>query len=66
MLNLLRFGVPPNGRVQIGLDRLLALLLDLPGIDEVIPLPKMPNGDDPLTRAPWPIDRPLVRGLLGA
>ena len=61
----LRFGVPPHARFALGVDRLVALLLGLPAIHEVIPLPKMQDGNDPLTRSPWPIDNNVVRALLG-
>jgi len=65
LLQALRFGVPPHGRVTLGIDRLVALLMGLSGIDEAMPLPKQPDGTDPLVRSPWPIDAGVVRGLLG-
>jgi aspartyl-tRNA synthetase len=65
LLQVLRFGVPPHGRFAVGIDRLVALLRGLESIDDVIALPKMPDGSDPLTRSPWPIDNDLVRGLFG-
>lgn len=65
LLQALRFGVPPHGRIAIGFDRLVALLLGAPSIDEVIPLPKMPDGSDPLARSPWPVPAGVVRGWLG-
>ncbi len=61
----LRFGVPPHARFALGIDRLVALTLGLPAIHEVMPLPKMADGMDPLTRSPWPIDNNIVRALLG-
>ena len=63
LLKALRFGVPPHGRFAIGVDRLAALLKGLTNIHEMIPLPKAPDGLDPLTRSPWPIENHLVRGL---
>lgn len=65
LLDALRFGVPPFGRIAIGVDRLVALLRGLSSIDEVIPLPKTSEGVDPLARSPWPIDAGVVRGLFG-
>ena len=64
LLKTLRYGLPPHGRIAIGVDRLAALLRGLHGISEMIPLPKTAEGTDPLTRSPWPIDNHLVRGLL--
>ena len=63
LIKALRFGVPPHGRIAIGVDRLVALLKGLAAIHEVIPMPKTADGIDPLTRSPWPIDNHLVRGL---
>ena len=65
LLSLLRYGVPPHGRIAIGIDRLAALLQGLPTIDEVIPLPKTSEGTDPLARSPWPTDIGLIPGELG-
>jgi aspartyl-tRNA synthetase len=65
LLQVIRFGVPPHGRFAFGVDRLIALLRGLPSIDEVIPLPKTPEGEDPLARAPWPVAPNVLRNLLG-
>jgi aspartyl-tRNA synthetase len=63
LLKTLRFGVPPHGRFGLGVDRLAALLKGLTSIHEMIPLPKAQDGQDPLTRSPWPIDNNVVRAL---
>jgi aspartyl-tRNA synthetase len=65
ILAVLQYGVPPHGRIALGVDRLAALALGLSSIDEVIPMPKADDGLDPLTRSPWPIQTSHVRGLLG-
>jgi aspartyl-tRNA synthetase len=65
LLRAMRFGTQPHARIGIGVDRLVALLRGLPSIDEVIPLPKTSDGQDPLARAPWPIEPSLVQGLFG-
>lgn len=62
---ILDHGAPPSGRASIGVERLLALMLGLDGIDELIAIPKMPDGTCPLTRSPWPIENHIVRALLG-
>jgi len=58
-------GMPPFGRISIGVERLTALFLGLDGIDELIPMPKTPEGTCPLTRSPWVIENHTVRGLFG-
>ncbi len=63
LLEALRYGLPPSGRIAIGIDRMIALLLGFESIDEVQALPKMADGTDPLCRAPWPIDPQVVRAL---
>jgi aspartyl-tRNA synthetase len=63
LMGALKYGLAPHGRIAIGIDRLAALLKGLGGVSEMIPMPKMPDGTDPLTRSPWPIDNHIVRGL---
>ena len=65
VLEASRFGMPPHGRIALGVDRLVALLRGLDSIAETIPLPKAPDGTDPLARAPWPIEPSVVKGLFG-
>ncbi|HVY62617.1 MAG TPA: amino acid--tRNA ligase-related protein [Planctomycetota bacterium] len=60
-----RYGMPPHGRIALGVDRLVAILRGLDSIAETIPLPKLPDGTDPLTRSPWPIEPAMVKGLFG-
>lgn len=65
LLDALQYGLPPHGRLAFGIERLTALLLGLDSIEEVIALPKVWDGSDPLVRSPWPMDDALLRGLLG-
>lgn len=65
MLEAFRFGVPPHGRIGIGVDRLTALLRGLSSIDDVIPMPKNPDGSDELIRCPSPVTKGIARGLFG-
>src|SRR5207247_9745214 len=63
VLDAFRFGVPPHGGFAIGLDRLVALLQGVEGIDEVIAFPKSRSGEDLLFGAPAPIDRDLLTAM---
>jgi aspartyl-tRNA synthetase len=51
----LRMGCPPHGGFALGLDRLLAVILDAPSVREVIAFPKR-AGEDPMVGAPSVVD----------
>lgn len=55
MLDMLNSGCPPHGGIALGLDRLLAVILNTPSIRDVIAFPKTFEGRDPLSGAPSPI-----------
>jgi len=55
-LEALRYGTPPHAGFAIGIDRLVAILQNLPNIREVIPFPKTQSGADPLTGSPSRVD----------
>lgn len=55
MLDMLSSGCPPHGGIALGLDRLLAIILDTPSIRDVIAFPKTFEGRDPVSGAPSPI-----------
>lgn len=76
-LQALRYGTPPHAGFAVGIDRLLAILLEEPSIRDVIPFPKTQTGIDPMTRSPTPVEdaqlaelgidlRPAVRAALEA
>jgi aspartyl-tRNA synthetase len=65
VLEAFRFGVPPHGGIALGLDRMLAVLQGVEAVDEVIAFPKDRDGSDPMVKAPTPIDKDLLRALLG-
>lgn len=55
MLEMLESGCPPHGGVAIGIDRLLAVMLNTKSIRDVIAFPKTFDGRDPLSGAPSPL-----------
>jgi aspartyl-tRNA synthetase len=62
-LEALRYGTPPHAGFAIGIDRMVAILQDLPNIREVIPFPKTQTGADPLTGSPSRVDDEQLREL---
>ncbi len=52
MLEALDYGCPPHGGIAIGLDRLLAVMLDLGGVRDVMAFPKSTSGRDAMSDAP--------------
>jgi len=74
LLKAFEYGAPPHGGIAFGLDRLLAMLVDLregkfsdteeaTSIREVIAFPKTQKGTCPLTEAPSDIQKEKLREL---
>jgi aspartyl-tRNA synthetase len=59
-----RFGVPPHGGMNLGFDRLVALMLGLDAIDEVMHFPKDARCRDTLLGAPAKVDPDVVADLV--
>ena len=55
-IEALSYGTPIHAGFAIGIDRLVAEVLNQPSIRDVIPFPKTQSGLDPLTNAPANID----------
>lgn len=52
LLEAFTYGVPPHGGIALGMDRMLALLLNEPNIREIIPFPKTGDGRDLMMNSP--------------
>lgn len=57
LLKALEYGAPPHGGIALGLDRLLALVLETDHIRDVIPFPKTSNGKDLMAQAPSAVEQ---------
>ena len=63
MLNALASGTPPHGGIAMGIDRLLAILMNEPNIREVIAFPKTGDARDLMMNAPSPVDKQQLNEL---
>jgi aspartyl-tRNA synthetase len=63
LLEALRMGAPPHGGFAMGIERFVALLAGEPNIREIVPFPKVSSGSDPLTGAPTPMPKEILREL---
>lgn len=57
LLKALEYGAPPHGGIALGLDRLLALVLETEHIRDVIAFPKTSNGKDLMAQAPSSVEQ---------
>jgi aspartyl-tRNA synthetase len=57
LLTAFKYGVPPHGGIALGLDRLLAVLLNEESIREVIAFPKTGEGRDPMMDIPSEVEK---------
>lgn len=63
LLEAFEYGVPPHGGIALGLDRILAILLNEPSIREVIPFPKTGDSRDLMMDAPSFVDEEQLKEL---
>ncbi|XP_066260697.1 aspartate--tRNA ligase, mitochondrial-like [Euwallacea similis] len=61
IVDMLGSGCPPHGGIALGLDRLLAVLLNASSIRDVIAFPKTFEGKDPLSHAPSKVTEEILR-----
>ena len=59
-IEALSYGTPVHAGFAIGIDRLIAEVLNQPSIRDVIPFPKTQSGLDPLTNAPANIEEEIL------
>ncbi len=62
-IRALRYGTPPHAGFAVGVDRLLAILLERESIRDVIPFPKTQRGIDPMTGSPTRVTDVQLREL---
>ena len=55
-IEALSYGTPQHAGIALGIDRIIAVMLNVDSIRDVIPFPKTQSGLDPLTNAPTIID----------
>ena len=60
-IEALSYGTPVHAGFAIGIDRLIAEVLNQPSIRDVIPFPKTQSGLDPLTNAPASIEEEVLQ-----
>ncbi|MBL6762827.1 MAG: aspartate--tRNA ligase [Candidatus Actinomarina sp.] len=60
-IEALSYGTPVHAGFAIGIDRLIAEVLNQPSIRDVIPFPKTQSGLDPLTNAPANIEDEVLK-----
>ena len=53
----MEYGAPPHGGIALGLDRLLALVLETEHIRDVIAFPKTSLGKDLMSQAPSAVEQ---------
>ena len=63
ILEAFEYGVPPHGGIALGLDRLIAQILDEISLREVMAFPKTGDGRDLMMNAPSKLDEKQLKEL---
>lgn len=61
LLEVLRAGCPPHAGIALGLDRLVAVMLNRASVRDVIAFPKSGRGEDTLVGAPAPMEDDVLK-----
>ncbi|MDI6839610.1 MAG: aspartate--tRNA ligase [bacterium] len=61
LLEALEYGAPPHGGIALGLDRLIAIMLNIPSIQDVIAFPKTLTGVGLLEGIPSEVDEAQLK-----
>ena len=56
LIEVLASGCPPHAGIALGMDRLVAMVLERDSVRDVIAFPKTGKGEDPLMRSPGKLD----------
>ena len=62
-LKALEYGTPPHAGLALGMDRVIAMILQTSSIREVIAFPKNRSAFCPLTKAPSPVKKSQIKEL---
>ncbi|MCX7955980.1 MAG: OB-fold nucleic acid binding domain-containing protein [Patescibacteria group bacterium] len=63
MIEALGFGAPPHGGIALGIDRLIASIMNEKNVREVIAMPMTSGGKTAIMNAPSPVDKEKLREL---
>lgn len=63
LIDAYNYGAPPHGGLAIGLDRLIAIMLNQDNIKDCIAFPKNANAMDTLFRTPCSVDQKVLNEL---
>ena len=63
LIDAYKYGAPPHGGIALGIDRLVAIMLNYENIKDVIAFPKNASAYDILFQTPTHVDNNLLDDL---